>query len=239
MKTLFALLFLALASVAPAQQLISIRPVISTTKVDSVIVTNNSTTVELDNAAVGDFASVVAGVQVYGNNIPFGTTVSSNSGDTLLVLSAKATETVLLDSLRFGYFTSAAYADGDALGFPFQIGTVKEIKSVFVVDDADQMTSLELVFFTDAYRDTARPTDNLPFNPTDNDGADIIGYRVLSVTQDWGSFKSVTMDDTELPISIPRTRDADGNSRLYVQMVATGAWTFVAVDDIIINFIVE
>lgn len=231
------LLFLLLVpTLAFGQRLIQIRPVVSTTEVDSIATTINSTSVELHDDAVGDFASVTAGMRVEGNSIPFGTTVVSNSGDTLLVLSNAATATVALDSLRFGYFTSLAYADGDALGFPFSIGSVRKVHSVFVADDADQMTSLELYFFVDTFSESE---DNAAFAPSDADVDKIVGYRVLGVTQDLGGAKIVTMDDTELPLDLPMTRDSSGESRIIVQMVSTGAWTFTAVNNITINFIVE
>lgn len=224
------LFLLLLPSLVFGQRLIQIRPIVSTTEVDSISVTINSTTVELHNSSVSTFSSVTAGMRCEGPSIPYGTTVSSNSGDTLLVLSNKATATVALDSIRFAYYTSLAYADGDALGFPFGIGPVKKIHNIFVTDDADQMTSLEMVFFTDTFSESE---DNAAFSPTDADVDKVALYRVLAVTQDWGPNKVVTMDDTELPMTMP------GTENIIIQMVSTGAWTFSAVNNVTVNLVVE
>lgn len=173
------------------------------------------------------FASVEAGQRVVGAGIPFGTVVASKETSSSITLSKPASATSASVTLQFGYFTSAAYAAGDALGFPFEV-TMSRIDNVIVVDAAKQITAVKLLFFSDTFIETA---DNAAFGISDADAAKIIGYLSLATSEVFANNQIVTGSGTQLPITL--------GGKTYCQLIVVGSPTFLAVDGLTVNLMGE
>lgn len=198
-------------------------PVISTTAI-TCATTVNSTTVTSSAA----FGSVVAGQRIVGAGIPFNTTVASKTDSSTIIISKAATATAASVSLRFGYFTSAIYAAGDTLGFPFYL-PVSKINNIYVIDNDKVITAVKLVIFSDEFTETA---DNAAFAPSDADAAKIIGYVSLATSETLGNNTIVTQASTALPLDVSTAR---GDKRT-CQLVCVGTPTFTAVDSLAVIF---
>ena len=225
-----ALLLVLMCGTTFSQNSFSIKPVISTT-VDSSNVTSGSDTVTAVTA--GGLSSVTKGMRVVGPGIPFGTTVSSVIDTSTIILSAEATATDDTALVRYGHFTSAAYTAGDAMGFPFAVPTMRNLKQVILIDDAKQITSADLVFFSSTFTETA---DNAAFAPSDADAENIIGYLTVGGS---GFSKALSNNTTMvLPFTTVGPSFSTG-SKMYCQLVVVGTPTFTAVDNLTLKFIYE
>lgn len=227
MKTIIFLL-LCLTSLSFGQQHVySVSPVINSTEIDSIVVTVNSATV---HSVTKPFSGVTAGSQIQSLRFPLGTTVVSNTNDSILVLSNPATATVALDSARFAVNTNLQYSAGDALGFPFEIkGGLTKIDNVIVVDAAKQITAVKLLFFRDKFTETE---DNSPFAISDADATNLIGYLSLATSEVFANNQIVTGASTTLPIFLHP-------GKLYCQLICVGTPTFAAVNNLKVNIIGE
>ena len=206
-----------------------ITPTISTTAVTCATTIGSSTVTS--SAA---FGSVVAGQRIVGAGIPFMSKVLSKADASTITIgnlagqAVNATATSASVSLRFGYFTSAIYAAGDALGFPFVIGT-KKITNVVVVDAAKVITAVKLLVFGKPFTETA---DNAAFAPSDADAANLIGYLSLATSEVFANNQIVTGAATGLPI------DTSGFEK-YGQLIVVGTPTFLTVSDLTVNILGE
>jgi len=199
---------------------VKIQPVISTTAL-TCVTTAGSKTVTSSAA----FGSVLADQAIQGAGIPWGTTVLSKETSSSITISNPASATSASVSLRFGYFTSLAYADEDALGFPFEL-PFKKINNIMVIDAAKQITALELAFFRKPFVPSA---DNAAFAPSDADMAELMGFLVLDGTKVYGDNQIVYYDAG--PLQLP----LDVGGKTYVQLIAQGAATFLTVSDLTLN----
>lgn len=225
---------LFMSGLAYGQRLVTVTPYVASTTVDSIDVTKGSTSFELDDAAVGDFAGVTAGMRVQGPLVPFGTTVSSNSGDTLLVLSAAATGSDTLTTLQFALEGDTVYADGQAFGMTFAI-SANRINSISVLDKSKQVTSIEVMFL----HDYAYIVDGSAVALSDANASKAFNFRLLDDNQVFSSNHLMTTDRADVPIELTTSKDSDGQSRTFVQLVCTGADTVNSISDIVVNFVVE
>jgi hypothetical protein len=212
--------------------IVSVNPVVDSTTIANCTTANASKTVTSSAA----FGSVVAGQRVVGVGIPFNTKVASKSDSSTILLDTAATADGTV-SLQFGYFTSAAYATGDTMGFPFVLSDVfyatpKSIllETVVLVDAAKQAPSCELVLFYSTFTETA---DNAAFAPTDADAAKILAVVPISTWYSY-SVNSVAVE-SGLGLSIPRHTSSGSTRNLYGQLVSRGSPTFVAVSDLTLN----
>jgi len=179
------------------------------------------------------YTNVVVGQRIQGAGIPLGTTVVTKTNDTSLVISNAATATDTLQDVRFNYFTSLAYAAGDAMGFPVTVPPFRKLKQVILIDDAKQITSADLVFFGSAFTETA---DNVAFAPSDADAENIIGYLTVGGT---GANKALGNNTLMvLPFTTLGPEFSQGGT-MYCQLVAVGTPTFTAVDNLTLKFIFE
>jgi hypothetical protein len=137
----------------------------------------------------------------------------------------------------------AIYAAGDALGglltFPYAVafnGGSGSIVKVVIVDDAQQLAPIDIVFFNQTFTVTA---DNAPFTPTDADMQNCIGY-IDMLAADYANFvnNSVACKTTETRLPFP-FRVADSGTSLYAQMVVRATPTYVAVDDLTIKLTID
>jgi len=133
------------------------------------------------------FTSVKAGMQVSdsaGTGFAFITlvdTVAADSNGFTLKKTTLAKNAVA--PVHFGYYTSTAYALGDAVGFPFVVTDTamankeyKVLQSVTVVDSSLQSDSIQLVLYNDTFTGTA---DNVANAPSDADAFKIVGTVFL------------------------------------------------------------
>lgn len=223
----YILLLLLLPTILFGQSIVTVTPAISTTEIDSIIVAAGSTTVR---SVTKPFSGITAGMKAAGLRFPLGTTVVSNTNDSILVLSQAATSTVALDSMRFEKFTSLQYSAGDALGFAFEMPKLRKINNIIVVDDVKQITAIKLVFFKAKFTETE---DNLPFAVSDADADNIIGFISLATSEVFTNNQIVTQAVTALPV------DLGGYEHVYCQLVDVGTPTFTAVKQIHLNIIGE
>lgn len=212
------------------QSTYTIQPVISTTVDSSDVVSGNDTVTAV---TAGAFGSVTKGMRVVGPGIPFGTTVETWIDSSTIILSAVATATDDTALVRYGHFTSLAYSAGDALGFPFAIPTMKNLKQIVVIDDAKQITSVDMIFYSATFTETA---DNAAIAPSDADAENLVGYTTVGGTgfhKVLGNNHVLVLPFTTLPPNF------SVSSRMYCQMIVVGTPTFTAVDNLTVKFIYE
>ena len=209
------------------QSTYTIKPVISTTGLSSTTAVGNDTVTS--SAA---FGSVAVGQRVVGPGVPFGSTVTKVISTSAILISQAATAAATV-TLRFGYFTSIAYAAGDALGFPFAVPTMKNLKQVVVIDDAKQITSVDMVFFSSTFTETA---DTAAFAISDADAEGLVGYLTVGGT---GANKALS-NNTVMVLPFTTIGPSFSQSgKMYCQLIAVDTPTFTAVDNLTVKFIYE
>ena len=229
MKKLVALFLLCLvASIAYGQSTFTIKPTVDpstltcATTIGSDTVTSNKL-----------FGGVTAGIRIIGDDIPFGSTVISKIDSSTIIISNDADSTHASVALQLGVFQSHAYAAGDAMGFPFAIPTMRNLKQIVVIDDAKQITSVDIVFFNNTFVETA---DSAAFAISDADAEKLVGYITVGGT---GANKALANNTvmvlpfTTLPPQFSNT------GKMYAQLIAVGTPTFTAIDNLTIKFIYE
>jgi hypothetical protein len=139
----------------------------------------------------------------------------------------------------------AAYASGDAIGglltfedvcSPFEPSF--RIVSGLLSDNAKQSALVRLVLFDRAFTPT---TDNSPFDPSDADLLNCIGY-VAWAAADYAAFNdnSFAQKGGDLGALLGITgRLVDGGTSLFGQLVSYGTPTYVAADDVTIRLLIE
>lgn len=136
------------------------------------------------------------------------------------------------------------YAAGDAIGgmltfenaVSFNGGSGAIVK-VVIIDDAQQLAPIDIVFFNQPFTPTA---DNAPFTPTDVDMQNCIGY-VDILAADYANFVNNSVACKALGLyRLPFPfRVADTQTSLYAQMVVRATPTYVAVDDLTVKLTIE
>jgi hypothetical protein len=229
MKKLLFLIFL-LCTQTFSQNVFEIHPVISTTAVNCVTTSGSDTVRSL---AAGGLSSVTKGMRLVGVGIPFGSYVTKVIDTTKVEINVNATATDDTVSVQWGYFTSLAYAAGDALGFPFGVPTMKRINQIVLIDDADVITSAEIAFYNDTFTETA---DNAAFSVSDADEEKFVGYLIIGGTggnDDLGGNKVMWLPPTQLPFFMA------GSGKMYAQLMVVGSPTFTAVTNLTLKIYYE
>jgi hypothetical protein len=204
---------------------VQVKPVISTTALECRTTAGSATVTS--SAA---FGSVAVGMRVVGPGIPFNSVVGAvASTSSVSIVNARsgdvamATATSVSVNLQFGYFSAAIYADGDALGFPFEV-PLTEVHNVVLVDSSAQLTKAKLAIFSKAFTESA---DNAAWEASAADAANIIGYFAVATAVSTTNAKIVTQATTALPAIL------GANSPVWGQLIVdTNTPTFSAIDNI-------
>lgn len=202
----------------------SVKPFISTTTL-----TCGTTVASATVTSSAAFGSVVAGQAVFGAGIPFGTTVTSVTDTSTIIISKIATATAASASLQFSYYTSAAYTAADVLGFPFQLD-MKKIGQIYAIDNDKVITALKGYVFSSPFTPTL---DNAAFAPSDADAAKVIGYFSLTTSNALTNNTVIYSAVTDMPLWIESAKVR------WCQLVAVGTPTFAAVNSLTVNFLGE
>jgi len=166
----------------------------------------------------------------------FGYSTSGNSFAPVNVTSSGALTVagiIYLDQTRISVTptvsTTPAYTAKDAVGGKLTFSNAARtsggsitIQTAVVIDNSQQMPSLELVLFD---RDFTASTDNAAFDPTDADLANIVGVVKIG---DWSDFND---NAVAMRTGIGLSAKLNGTA-LYGQLVTRTTPTFVATNDI-------
>jgi len=137
--------------------------------------------------------------------------------------------------------STGIYAAGDALGglltfanAVLATGGSGVITKVVIIDYDQELAPIDLVLFNQTFTNTA---DNAPFDPSDADLANCIGYIDIAAT-DYSDFtdNSVAAKTSGLRMPFPIT--LVGTS-LFGQMVVRSAPTYTATTDISVRLTIE
>ena len=135
------------------------------------------------------------------------------------------------------------YAAGDALGGLLTFANAARvaggggtITKVVILDEDQELAPIDVVFFDQTFGATA---DNAPFDPSDADLANCIGYVDVAAT-DYADFVDNSVAAKASGLRMPFDYDlvAAGTS-LFAQMVVRSTPTYTAVDDITIKITVR
>jgi hypothetical protein len=138
--------------------------------------------------------------------------------------------------------STGIYAAGDALGglltftnAVLSAGASGLITKVQVTDEDQELTPVDLVLFNQTFTATA---DNAPFDPSDADLANCIGYIDVAAT-DYSDFvdNSVAVKSSGLRMPFPVT--LVGTSLFGQLKIASGTPTYTATDDVTVKITVE
>jgi len=137
---------------------------------------------------------------------------------------------------------AAIYAAGDALGGRLEFaaaalaGGSGMITKVVIVDEDQELAPVDMVLFDQAFTATA---DNAPFDPSDADLANVIGYVDVAVT-DFADFTDNSVAAKTSGLRMPFAYDlVAGGTILYGQLVVRSTPTYTATDDITVIITVE
>jgi hypothetical protein len=138
---------------------------------------------------------------------------------------------------------AAIYAAGDAIGGQLVFaaagalwGEGGEITKVVIVDDDREMAPIDLVLFDRTFTATA---DNAPFDPSDADLENCIGYIDVAAT-DYGAFVDNAVAAKASGLRMPFDfKLPAGAVALYGQMVVRGTPTYTAIGDLTIKITVR
>jgi len=167
------------------------------------------------------------------SNIQVGNTDVSLTNPVPTVSPIEITQTPII--------TAGAYAAGDAVGglltFANAVraaGGQAVITKVVITDDAAQRVALDLVLFDRTFTATA---DNAPFDPSDADLANCIGYIDTAAT-DYANFVDNAVAAKLSGLRMPFPIALNGTS-LFGQLVTRGAPTYAATDDLTVKLTIE
>lgn len=129
--------------------------------------------------------------------------------------------------------TAGAYSAGDAVGGKLTFTGCTDtglIHNLTLIDLSEQAVELNLVLFNADFTATA---DNAAFDVTSGEEADIIGVINIATTdyEDIGGLKVATVKGLSLPFELTET-DSTKRGRIYGQLVAVGAPTYVSTSDL-------
>lgn len=135
------------------------------------------------------------------------------------------------------------YAAGDAIGgkltFPDAVrvaGGQGTITKVVIVDDDNEKAPIDLVLFNQDFTPTA---DNAPFDPTDADMENCIGF-IDVLGADYVAFNDNSVAMKSSGDRMPFDFDlADAVTSLFGQMVVRSSPTYTAVGDLTIKITVQ
>lgn len=135
--------------------------------------------------------------------------------------------------------TAGAYTAGDAIGGQLAItNAVLEaqgsgmITKVIVIDDANQRAPIDIVFFNQTFGATA---DNAPFDPTDADMENFIGF-IDVLTTDYSQFNDNAGASKASGTRMPFDFTLAAGTTLYAQAVVRSTPTYAATGDLTFKF---
>ena len=135
------------------------------------------------------------------------------------------------------------YAAGDALGGLLTFANAARvaggggtITKIVILDEDQELAPIDVVFFNVTFGATA---DNFPFDPSDADLANCIGYVDVAAT-DYANFADNSMAAKTSGLRMPFDYDlVTAGTSLFAQMVVRSTPTYTAVDDITIKITVR
>lgn len=216
MKHILVGLLLLVAGSVSAQQMVQVKPYLSTVVVDSVVVTAGSDTLLFSGIDAQDADSAVVGQYIFGPGIPYGTKIATVISDSLLEMDEDALVTTALATIAFTDFVDSSYAIGDVVGTPVSIPkNWTMIHRIEIVDVDDVQDSLyAYIFDGEANYDV----DNTAFSPADSDAINIVAYINLCTSVDVGASKIMYTPMVATPIIIKRNEGG-----YWLTLVAGGA----------------
>jgi hypothetical protein len=139
--------------------------------------------------------------------------------------------------------TAGAYTAGDALGGRLDFANAAReaggggtITKIVIIDRDSEDSPIDVVFFDQAFTATA---DNAPFDPSDADLANCIGYVDVAAT-DYADFSDNSVAAKASGLRMPFDYDlVAGGNTLFAQMVIRAANTYTATDDITIKITIQ
>ena len=151
------------------------------------------------------------------NPLPVDIVQGSNTVNTPVIITQEQSIDIVLQPT----ITAGAYAAGDALGGLLTFanaarvaGSSGRIVKVVIVDDDLQLAPIDIVFFNQTFTNTA---DNAPFDPSDADLENCIGYVDVAAT-DYAAFADNSVACKASGLRMPFDYDLVGTS-LFAQMV--------------------
>jgi hypothetical protein len=149
----------------------------------------------------------------------------------------------LLEIVQTPTITAGAYTAGDALGGLLTFANAArvaggrgEIVKVTIIDDAKQSAPIDIVLFDRTLTATA---DNSPFDPSDADLQNCLGYISVAAT-DYAEFNDNGTATKASGLQMPFAYDlAGGVTSLFGQLVIRNGDTYAATDDITVKITVR
>ena len=229
MKTLSAIMLLVLLPVLAQAQIsiatVNVNPVLNPTQYDSIIVRSAWDTLRCTVRVIKFDSATVTGQSVFGTGIPWGTTVTYI--DTAqLKMSKKALASDSVETIQIGKYTSAAYASGDCMGFPFVItdsarsnAPYRELSGLTVIDESKQAAAFDVFLFDTTL---AAGTDSAAWNPDSTLMAKHCLGSVSVAASDYVSTSSQSVASvTSLGLLLPK-------GGIYGQCVSRGTPTYLS-----------
>jgi hypothetical protein len=230
MKRFLAFLMFV-ATLASAQEFITVTPVVGSTAIADVVVTPGNDTITV---AASGFAGIYAGQAIYGVGIPYGTTVKKAvDTSTTIVMSAVATQGSAAKILNFGVLDAnlVGYGTGDWFGLPFRVyqntgqGGAKTLVSVVITENADVLGNTDLVLFN-AYSDTLGQ-DTVAVAIRAVDAPKIVGYVSLSTAVDLGTARM--LQSANIQLNVPK-------ENLYGRLIAKSTMLPTSISGVKVKF---
>lgn len=137
---------------------------------------------------------------------------------------------------------AAIYAGGDALGGRLEFANAVRVAAgggiitkVVIIDEDQELAPVDLVLFSTTFTATV---DNAPFDPTDADLANCIGYIDVAHT-DYADFVDNSIAAKASGLRMPFQFKLSTGTTLYGQLVVRDAPTYTATDDLTVIITVE
>lgn len=136
------------------------------------------------------------------------------------------------------------YADGDALGGKFELanavlaaGGAGVIEKITVIDEDQELAGIDFVFFDQDFTVT---NDNAPFDPSDADLANCLGFVDIAATSDYSDFADNSVATKTSGLRMPfYFKLAAGQTTLRGQSTVRGTPTYTATDDLTFIFTIR
>jgi hypothetical protein len=225
MKRFIALLMFV-ATLASAQQYITVTPVVASTAIASVTLATGNDTITV---AASGFSGITKNAAIYGVGIPYGTYVKKCvDTSTTIVMSAVATQGGS-KVINFGVLEPnlETYATGDWFGLPFRVyqntgqGGSQTLVSAEISDNADVLGNTDIVFFN-AYSDTLGQ-DTVAAGIVATEAHKVLGAIALSTATDFGGARS--LQSTNIQMALPK-------ENLYARLIARSSMKPTAITNI-------
>lgn len=223
MKTFLTLLLVV--NISLAQHQIDKQPTICPKTITTAFQEAGNDTIY---ATTDAFDSVAVGAFLFGPGIKIGTTVTVVVSADTIVISDTCTTTQDSTSFQIGILRGAAYASGDWLGFPFDIGAPpasgRKLISAQIIDDADVIGATDIIFYSNLSQVVGGSgLDNTAVAELAVNEWYILGIVSLTTTTDLGAVKMLTKDDINLQLP---------GGAIWARLVAKSSQTYTAMDNL-------